>query len=87
VNGGRHQIRMPGRLALEFAVVNFARTLMIDIQAVRNAVIERWNNGQTERQINRLNTFRRAMFGRADTELLGAGLLPISDITDHRVCE
>jgi transposase len=27
------------------AVVNFVRTLMIDIQAVRNAVIERWSNG------------------------------------------
>ena len=30
------------------AVANFARTLMIDIQAVRNAVIESWSNGQTE---------------------------------------
>jgi transposase len=39
---------------------------MIDIQAVRNAVIERWSNGQTEGQINRLKTLTRAMFGRAD---------------------
>ena len=36
------------------AVVNFARTLMIDIQAVRDAVIEHWSNGQTKSQINRL---------------------------------
>ena len=47
---------------------------MIDIQAVRNAVIERWSNGQTEGQVNRLKTFKRAMFGRANTELLRARL-------------
>jgi hypothetical protein len=69
------------------AVANFARTLMIDIQAVRNAVIERWSNGQTEGQINRLKTLKRAMFGRADTELLRARLSPIGEIADHRVCE
>ena len=68
------------------AVVNFAKTLMIDIQAVRNAVIERWSNGQTEGQINRLKTLKRAMFGRADTELLRVRLLPLGEIADHRVC-
>jgi hypothetical protein len=68
------------------AVVNFARTSMIDIQAVRNPVIERWSNGQTEGQISRLETLKRAMFGRADTELLRARLLPIGEIADHRVC-
>ena len=66
--------------------VNFARTLMIDIQAVRNAVMERWSNGLTEGQIDRLKTLKRAMFGRADTELLRARLLPIGEIADHRVC-
>jgi transposase len=59
---------------------------MIDIQAVRNAVIERWSNGQTEGQVNRLKTFKRAMFGRANTELLRARLLPLGEIADHRVC-
>ena len=68
------------------AVVNFAKTLMIDIQAVRNAVIERWSNGHTEGQINRLKTLKRAMFGRANTELLRARLLPLGEIADHRVC-
>jgi len=68
------------------AVVNFARTLMVDIQAVRNAVIESWSNGQTEGQINRLKMLKRAMFGRAHTELLRVRLLPIDEITDHRVC-
>jgi transposase len=56
---------------------------MIDIQAVRNAVIERWSNGQTEGQINRLKTLKRAMFGRANTELLRARLLPLGEIADH----
>jgi transposase len=27
------------------AMMNFARTLMVDIQAIRNAVIEPWSNG------------------------------------------
>ena len=49
------------------AVMNFARTLMVDIQAVRNAVIEPWSNGQTEGQINRLKalTSAQCMGGRA----------------------
>ena len=57
---------------------------MTNLQVVRNAVIERWSNGQTEDQINRLK--KRAMFGRANTELLSAGLLPLGEIADHRVC-
>ena len=59
---------------------------MVDIQAVRNAVIESRSNGQTEGQINRLKLLKRAMFGRAHTELLRVRLLPIDEITDHRVC-
>jgi hypothetical protein len=55
-------------------------------QAVRNAVIEPWSNGQIQGQINRLKTLKRAMFGRANTELLRARLLPLGEITDHRVC-
>jgi transposase len=62
------------------AVVNFAKTLMIDIQVVRNAVIERWSNGQTEGQINRVKTLKRAMFSRANTELLTARLFPLGEI-------
>ena len=76
---------MPRNAAFQL-YVNFAKTLMIDIQAVRNAVIERWSNGQTEGQINRLKTLKRAMFGRADTELLRVRLLPLGEIADHRVC-
>lgn len=42
------------------AVVNFARTLIVDIQAVRNAVIVPWSNDQTKGQINRLKALKRA---------------------------
>jgi transposase len=55
----------------------FARILRRDIDAVRNAITERWNNGQTEGQINRLKTLRRAMYGRAGPELLRARMLPL----------
>jgi transposase len=55
----------------------FARTLRRDIDAVRNAIAERWSNGQTEGQINRLKTLKRAMYGRAGPELLRARMLPL----------
>ncbi len=48
-----------------YAMQRFARTLRHDIQAVRNAVAELWSNGQTEGQINRLKTLKRATYGRA----------------------
>jgi len=43
---------------------------------MRNAIAERWSNGQTEGQINRLKTLKRAMYGRAGPELLRARMLP-----------
>src|SRR6516164_4971367 len=49
---------------------------MVDIQAVRNAVIEPWSNGQTEGQINRLKALKRAMYGRASVALLCAPMPP-----------
>jgi Transposase len=48
----------------------FAKTIRQDLEAVRNAVLEPWSNGQTEGQINRLKTLKRAMYGRAGVELL-----------------
>jgi len=59
---------------------------MVDIQAVRNAVIETWSNGQTEGQINRLKTLKRAMFGRARIELLRARLMPVGELFHHQMC-
>lgn len=67
------------------AIVNFVRALMHDIQAVRNAVIEPWSNGQTEGQINRLKTLKRSMFGRADIRLLRARMMPLAEIVCHQI--
>ena len=55
----------------------FARTMRRDVDAATNALIEGWSNGQTEGQINRLKTLKRAMYGRAGTELLRARMLPL----------
>ena len=55
----------------------FAKTIRQDLEAVRNAVSEPWSNGQTEGQINRLKTLKRAMYGRAGAELLRARMMPL----------
>ena len=62
----------------------FAATLRQDAAAVRNAICERWSNGQTEGQINRLKTLKRAMYGRAGIELLRVRMLPLQPLTVNR---
>jgi hypothetical protein len=61
----------------------FALTLRQDLAAVRNAISEPWSNGQTEGQINRLKTLKRAMYGRAGVELLRARMLPFPAAGAH----
>ena len=68
-----------------YAMQRFSRTLRRDIDAVRNALIECWSDGQTEGQINRLKTLKRARYGRAGTELLRARMLPLHLPINHRV--
>ena len=63
----------------------FAATLRQDLAAVYNAISEPWSNGQTEGQINRLKTLKRAMYGRAGVELLRARMLPFRSHSEHRV--
>jgi transposase len=60
-----------------YAMQRFARTLQQDLDAVRNALTEPWSNGQTEGQISRLKTLKRAMCGRAGTALLRARMRPL----------
>lgn len=48
----------------------FVRGLRIDIEAVKNAIISNWSNGQVEGQVNRLKSIKRQMYGRAGFELL-----------------
>jgi hypothetical protein len=52
-----------------YGLRRFAYTVRHDLDAVRNAISERWSNGQTEGHINRLKTLKRQMYGRAGTEL------------------
>jgi transposase len=42
-------------------MLQFARTLIRDIETVRNAIAEPWSSDQAEGQINRLKTLKRAM--------------------------
>lgn len=55
----------------------FASTLLRDLAAVRNAISERWSNGQTEGKISRLKSLKWAMYGRAGIDLLRARMLPL----------
>ncbi len=59
------------------AMQRFAQRLGRDLEAARNAVTETWSNGQTEGQVNKLKTLKRAMYGRAGAELLRARLLSL----------
>src|SRR5208337_1153406 len=59
------------------SIGRFARVLHRDVDAVKNAITEKWSNGQAEGQINRLKTLKRAMYGRAGVELLRARMLPL----------
>jgi transposase len=61
------------------AMRRFARKLRQDIDAVRNAILEPWSNGQVEGQINRLKTLKWAMYGCAGVELLRARMMPLQD--------
>jgi transposase len=44
-----------------YAMQRLANKLRLDIDAVRNAISERWSDGQTDGQINRLKVLNRAI--------------------------
>ena len=67
-----------------YAMQRFARAARRDFDAIRNAVLEPWSSGQTEGQINRLKAIKRAMYGRADIELLRARMIPLYQHDLHR---
>ncbi len=48
----------------------FAKGLLSDFRAVKNALTLPWSNGQVEGQINKLKTIKRQMYGRAGFNLL-----------------
>jgi transposase len=47
-----------------------ARGMWLDRQAIEAAVSLDWSNGQVEGSVNRLKTIKRAMYGRANFDLL-----------------
>ena len=49
---------------------NFAANLLKDFQAINNAVITKYSNGQVEGQVNRIKNIKRRMYGRADFQML-----------------
>ena len=51
-------------------LVSFAKGILQDYDAVKNALSLPWSNGQTEGQVNRLKFIKRQMFGRANFDLL-----------------
>ena len=67
-----------------YAMQRFAGTIRQDLDAVRNAALEPWSNGQTEGQINKLKTLKRAMYGRAGVDLLRARMLPLQEASLHQ---
>jgi transposase len=56
-------------------VGSFAIGVDKDIDAVRNAIISPWSNGQTKGQITKLKLIKRQMYGRAKIDLLQARLV------------
>jgi len=54
-----------------------ARGVWLDRSAVEAAVALGWSNGQTEGQVNRLKTTKRAMYGRAKFDLLRQRMLHV----------
>lgn len=56
-------------------VSSFANGVERDLAAVRNTMVSRWSNGQTEGQITRLKLIKRQMYGRAKLDLLEARLV------------
>ncbi len=54
---------------------SFAKLLTDDYAAVRAGVALAWSNGPTEGQVNRLQTLKRQMYGRANLDLLSQRFL------------
>ncbi len=59
-------------------VGSFAGGVGKDLNAVRNAIISPWSNGQTEGQITRRKLIKRRMYERAKLGLLQARLIGAS---------
>ena len=59
----------PG-VTLNLAGVEVDRGTSTNFQAVYQAFVSQWSNGQVEGQVNRLKNIKRQMYGRASFDLL-----------------
>lgn len=59
-----------GAINSKSGIKTFAKNLIKDFDAVNNAIITPYSNGQVEGQINRLKNIKRAMYGKASFQLL-----------------
>ena len=66
LTGWIQDARMTGPVPFQ----RFAEGLMQDFDAVNNALLLPWSNGQVEGQVNRLKLIKRQMYGRAGFDLL-----------------
>ena len=64
--------------ARDSLVASFGNGVAKDIQAVREAIVSPWSNGQTEGQITKLELVKRQMYGRGKLDLLQARLIGVS---------
>lgn len=67
---GQLKIWIDKALNPESALQNFASNLKKDFNAINNAVITSYSNGQVEGQVNRLKNIKRRMYGRAGFHML-----------------
>ncbi len=61
--------------ARDSLIGSFACGVEKDLDAVRNASISPWSNGQTEGQVTRLKLIKHQVCGRAKLDLLQARLI------------
>ncbi|MCT4644749.1 MAG: transposase, partial [Carboxylicivirga sp.] len=57
------KVKLPG-------LITFARGLERDIEAVKNGIKLKWSNGPVEGHVNRIESIKRQMYGRASFEML-----------------
>lgn len=60
---------------------SFAKGLLSDYSAVKNALTLPWSNGQVEGQVNKLKTIKRQMYGRASFSLLRKRMILFGDLS------
>lgn len=57
-------------LKVDTEIKTFAKNLNKDFDAVNNAVVTQYSNGQVEGQVNKLKNIKRRMYGKASFQLL-----------------